>query len=480
MAYSELSEHDVKKIVEQVVFRLKQKPPSSQAHMEQAGVSRKEPQSGNGLFAQVDDAYEAASVAFRQLTGISLKKREEIISAFKSMCRKEVESLARAAVEETGFGRVEDKIKKNVLAIEKTPGPECIQPRVYTGDHGLTLEEYVPYGVIATITPSTNPAATVINNSISMVSAGNTVVFNCHPSARKVSLRVIELMNEASISVGGPVNIVTGIADPTMETSKAVMNHKKARLVVVTGGEAVVREAFRSGKKVLAAGPGNPPVVVDETANLEKAGSDIVNGASFDNGVLCTAEKAVIAVASIADGLKDAMRRSGAYELKGDEIEKLSKVILNPSGGPNRKLIGRNAAVILREIGIHAGDNIRLVLCEVNRNHPLVTTEQLMPVLPFTRVKTVDEAIDLACEVEGGNLHTAIMHSLNIDNLHRFARQVNTTIFVKNGPSYSGLGFNGEGYATLTICTPTGEGLTAAKTFTRQRRCVMVDYFRIV
>ncbi|MDD2715982.1 MAG: aldehyde dehydrogenase EutE [Candidatus Wallbacteria bacterium] len=473
-----LDEKELKKIVEQVVYRLKKREEPAVSQAQETSTAPRP--GGKGVFPTVDEAFEAAAIAFRQLSQTTLKKRDEIISAYRSFCRKEVEFLARTAVEETGFGKVADKIKKNMLAIERTPGLEDLTPLIFRGDHGLTLEECAPFGVIASITPSTNPAATVINNSISMVSAGNTVVFNNHPAARRSSLRAVELMNEASLSVGGPLNIVTAIENPSMETSRAVMNHKKARLLVVTGGEAVVHEAFKSGKKVMAAGPGNPPVVVDETADLEKAGRDIVNGASFDNNVLCIAEKEIIAVDQIADRLKEVMRVNGAYELKKDEIEKLEKVIMNPQGGPNRKFIGRDAAVILREIGINVGSQIRLILCETPASHPFVLTELLMPVLPLVRVANISQAIDLACEVELGNLHTAIMHSKNIQNLHDLARQINTTIFVKNGSSYNGLGFDGEGPTTLTICTPTGEGVTTAKTFTRKRRCVLVDYFKII
>jgi len=476
MSPSSINEKELRKIVEQVVMRMNSSTPANT--VDRSGYNTLK---GNlGLFSSADSAFDAAELAYHQLSEMSLKKRGELIENFRAACRKEVESLAKTAHEETGYGRIEDKIQKNILAIEKTPGIEDIKGEVFTGDHGMTLVERGPFGIIAAITPSTNPSATVINNAISMVAAGNTVVFNCHPSAKKSSLRVIEIFNEVAVKCGAPLNIITGIAEPNIDTSRQVMNHKKARIVVVTGGEVVVKEAFKTGKKVMAAGPGNPPAVVDETADIEKAGRDIVSGATFDNGVLCTAEKEVIAVSSIADRLKEVMVQNGAYEINAEELNRLEKVIFNSNGGPARKFIGKNASVILAEIGIKVDENTRMVLCETGQNHPLVTTEMLMPVVPLVRVPDIDTAIELACEVENYNLHTATMHSKNIENLHKMARKIKTSIFVKNAPSYCGLGYLGEGPATLTICTPTGEGITTAKSFTRRRSCALVDYFRII
>ncbi|HNY13593.1 MAG TPA: aldehyde dehydrogenase, partial [Candidatus Wallbacteria bacterium] len=363
---------------------------------------------------------------------------------------------------------------------KKTPGPEYLEPKAISGDHGLMLEERGAYGVIASITPSTNPVATVINNSITMLSAGNTVVFGFHPNAKNCCIKMVSILNDAIISVGGPGNLINTIENPSMEASTELMRHEDVKLVCVTGGPGVVKVAFSCGKKVIAAGPGNPPVVIDETADLDKAAKDVVNGASFDNNIMCIAEKECIILNPVFDKVREKMKQHGAFELKGEEITKVMKVVFDSNGQLIRKWCGKDAKVILKEIGIHVSDEIKLIIAEVDRNHPFVEEEMLMPILPLVRASNIDEAIDIAIVAEHGYFHTAMMHSHSIENLHKMASRINTTIFVKNGPSFSGLGFNGEGHTTLTIAGPTGEGCTTPKSFTRERRCVLIDYFRIV
>jgi len=392
-----------------------------------------------------------------------------------------VEEISRLGHEETGYGRIADKIQKNMLAITKTPGIEDLQPVAYSGDHGLTIVEQAPYGVIGAITPSTNPSETVICNSIGMIAAGNAVVFGPHPSAAQVCLLAISVLNDAVVEAGGPENLMVSVSKPSIQTAQALMAHPDIRLLVVTGGPAVVAAAAKSGKKFIAAGPGNPPAVVDETADLKKAARDIISGATLDNNILCIAEKEIIVVESVADELKRHLCNSGAYEASAREILQLEKLVIDPrTHGPNRSFIGKNASVILDAIGVKVSDEVRMVLCEVGPDHPFVVEEMMMPVVPLVRVRDVHTAVDFAVKIEHGCRHTAIMHSKNLDNLHLMATRCNCSIFVKNGPSYAGLGLGGEGFTTFTIASPTGEGLTSARTFTRQRRCVLVDYFRIV
>jgi aldehyde dehydrogenase len=288
------------------------------------------------------------------------------------------------------------------------------------------------------------------------------------------------------VDAGGPQNLLTAVAEPTIQSAQKLMKHPQIDLLVVTGGPAVVKVAMSSGKKVIAAGPGNPPCVVDETADIENAGQDIVNGASFDNNIVCICEKEVLVVASVADRLKQAMKHNGAYELTQEQIKNITKLVIDKPGRPgdegavNKKYVGKRAYLIARDIGLNIPEATKLLLCEVGREHPLVWTEQLMPVLPLVRTKNVDEAIDLAVECEHGFRHTAMMHSLNIAKLSKMAKLMNCSIFVKNGPCYSGLGQGGAGFTSFTIASPTGDGLTRARTFTRERRCTLVDYFRIV
>jgi acyl-CoA reductase-like NAD-dependent aldehyde dehydrogenase len=439
-----------------------------------------------GVYAGIDAAIAAAAAGQRRLANLPVERRAALIAAMRKAAAENAPVLARAAYQETGMGRYEDKVEKNLLVAERTPGTEALQAQAWTGDRGLTLVELAPYGVIGAITPSTNPTSTIICNSIGMIAAGNSVVFNAHPGAKACSAQTIQILNEAIQGAGGPPDLITCPSEPTIESAQHLMRHPNIRLLVVTGGPAVVREAMKSGKKAVCAGPGNPPVVVDETADLEQAGRDIVKGASFDNNVVCILEKEIIAVDSIVDPLKSVMLQRGAVEITSWQLNRLMKVILSEDHGPgkhgvvNKAYVGKTPSTILREIGVNVDESVRLVVAETDPQHPLVWTEQLMPIMPLVRVRNADEAIDLAKKVEQGMGHTAMIHSKNLDVLSRMSREINTSIFVKNGPSLAGLGFGGEGYTSFSIASPTGEGLTCARDFTRVRRCTLVDAFRIV
>ena len=439
-----------------------------------------------GVFDDLDAAVIAAGQAFRALDAMSLAMRDKIISSIREVMLASAEVLARQAHEETGLGRWEDKVIKNQLVATKTPGTEDLVPHAKSGDHGLMLMERAPFGVVAAITPSTNPTSTIICNTIGMVAAGNAVVFNVHPAAKRASIHNVALINEAIMRAGGPANLVTTLTEPTIASAQALMKHPVIGLLVVTGGAGVVQAAMQSGKRAICAGPGNPPVVVDETADIDQAARDIVRGASFDNNIVCVEEKETLVVASVADDLLKAMKQHGAVILDDAQAKQLENVIFKERHGPrtagvmNKDFIGKNAGVILSAIGMNVGDDVRLAVVEVSFSHPLVWTEQLMPVMPVVRVSNVDEAIDAAVLAEAQRRHTAVMHSRNIDKLSRMARVMNCSIFVKNGPAYSGLGEGGEGFSSFSIASPTGEGLTGPRSFSRERRCVLVDHFRIV
>ena len=444
------------------------------------------PQGDDGLFDTLDDAVEAAQQAYRTLNQLPITIRKDMVAQMRRAGREHATPLAEMAVSETGMGRVEDKILKNILNSDKALGPEALETGAWSGDDGLTVVEYAPYGVIGSLSPSTNPTSTVICNSINMVGAGNAVVFNAHPSAKNSSNSTIQILNRAIQQAGGPANLLTAVKSPTLATAQGVMAHAGIRLLVVTGGAAVVKAAMRSGKRAVCAGPGNPPVVVDESADIPQAGRDIVRGGSFDNNIVCTTEKETFAVAGICDALIDAMTQHGAIKLNSWQFNRLWKAVTVKDRGPgkyadmNRKFIGKNAAVLLAEIGINAGTEIRQIVAEVDKTHPAVWSEQMMPIMPVVRVANADEGIDLAVSAEHGFRHTAVMHSKNLDNLSRMAREMDCSIFVKNGPNLAGLGYGGEGYCSFTIASPTGEGITNPRSFSRIRRCTLVDSFRIV
>lgn len=482
-----ISEDQIASIVDKVVSQIA-KPEAASAKIEIAKETKSTKAStiekyyfdAIGCFPNIESAIENAEKAFFEYKSVSLEQRKKIIATIRKACRENVESLAKIAVDETGLGRIDDKLKKNLLAINKTPGIEDLEPRSFTGDNGLTLLELAPYGVIGSITPCTNPSETIINNSIGMIAGGNAVAYNPHPSAKKISAYTVDLINKAIIAAGGPPNLITTVSSPTIESANILMKHPKVGLLVVTGGPAVVAAAMKSGKRVIAAGPGNPPTLVDDSADLDQAAKDIVTSASTDNNIICVIEKNIIAHKNIADSFKKMLVKHGAFELNSLQTKRLEKIIVDQNGQVNKKWVGKDIQVILKEIDIDLPAHFRMAFAETDAKHPFAKLELLMPVLPFIRTNNVDEGIEIAYDLEERCFHTASIHSKNIDNLHKMAVKMNTAIFVKNGPNLSGLGLGGEGPASFTIAAPTGEGVTTARHFTRIRRCVVSGHFRIV
>lgn len=465
--------------------------------LEQQSTSLKQSTGIDGVFERIEDAIESGHKAQQLfIKNFQLKDREKIIQAIRQGVLNEKEELARRVYEETGLGRYEDKVAKHELTALKTPGTEDLKTAAFSGDDGLTIVEQAPFGLIGAVTPVTNPTETIINNTIGMVAAGNAVVFNVHPSSRKSCAYAVALLNRIIREEGGPENLVTMVKDPTMETLKLLTESPKIRLLVGTGGVGLVKTLLQSGKKAIGAGAGNPPVIVDETADIEHAAKSIIEGAAFDNNLLCIAEKEVFVLEKVADDLIFHMLNHGAYMLDQNQLNQVMSFALEKNLNDvsigcsmdrsreyhiSKKWVGKDASLFLQELGVSPPSNVKLLICEVDFNHPFVQLEQMMPVLPIVRVKNLDEAIEMAVQAEHGNRHTALMHSKNIDNLTKFAKAVETTIFVKNASSLAGVGFGGEGYTTMTIAGPTGEGITSAKTFTRQRRCVLAEGgFRII
>lgn len=428
-----------------------------------------------GVYSTMDEAIAAAKQAQKIVRSMSMDQREKIISVIRRKTKENAEIIARMGVQETGMGNVGHKILKHHLVAEKTPGTEDITTRAWSGDRGLTLVEMGPFGVIGAITPCTNPSETVICNTIGMLAGGNTVVFNPHPAAIKTSIFAINMLNEASVEAGGPETIACTVEKPTLESSNIMMKHKDIALLVATGGPGVVTAVLSSGKRGIGAGAGNPPALVDETADVRKAAEDIVNGCTFDNNLPCIAEKEIVAVNSVADELMHYMiSEQGCYQISKEEQDKLTQVVLTPKG-LNRKCVGRSAKALLAMIGVEVPDSIRCIVFEGEKEHPLISEELMMPILGMVRAKDFDDAVEKAVWLEHGNRHSAHIHSKNVDNITRYAKAIDTAILVKNAPSYAALGFGGEGYCTFTIASRTGEGLTSASAFTKRRRCVMSD-----
>lgn len=435
-----------------------------------------------GVFATMDEAVDASNEAQKKLLFSPISDRQKYVDIIREtiLKRENLELISHLAVEETGIGNYDHKLIKNRVAAVETPGTEDLATEAKTGDHGLTLVEYCPFGVIGAITPTTNPTETIICNSISMIAGGNTVVFSPHPRAKKVSQMLVKMLNKALMEGGAPANLITMVEEPSIENTNSMIDNPKVRLLVATGGPAIVKKVLSSGKKAIGAGAGNPPVVVDETADIEKAAKDIIDGCSFDNNVPCIAEKEVFAVDAICDQLIYKMKQNGAYEIKDQEtLNRLLSLVMKEGGGPKTSFVGKSAVYILKQLGIEADPSVRVIIMETGKDHPLVVEEMMMPILPVVRVCDVDTAIEYAHDAEHGNRHTAMMHSKNVEKLSKMAKLLETTIFVKNAPSYAGIGVGGEGHTTFTIAGPTGEGLTSARSFCRKRRCVMTDAFNI-
>lgn len=465
----QINEQHIASIVEKVLEQFK----------ETGALSGIKPIDSLGIFSDIDDAVKAAAEAQRKLAKLTLEERGKFITAIREVSIARAEEWAILARESTGMGRAADKKVKNINAARLTPGIEDLKPVASTGDNGMVIVERAPYGVIASIEPATHPVACLINHAIAMLAGGNSIFFLPHPRGLQCAHAVVEAFNKAIVELGGPANLMVVLDRVKLEDVSNVTKHPGIDLVVATGGPAVVKIALTSGKKAIAAGAGNPPVVVDETANLSKAARDIVVGATFDNNLLCIAEKSILAVDSIADRLVTELENQFCVRLTGNDVERLTRLVVN-DGHMNGKYVGQDAAVILQDLGVQAQGDIRAVLIEVPIGHPLVQLEQMMPILPLVRVSNFDEAVKLAAEVEHGFGHTAMIHSNHVERITRYAQVMDTTIVAANAPSAAGLAVEGEGVYSHTIASPTGEGVTTARTFTRERRLAVGRSLRIV
>ena len=476
-----LSENQIRSVVEEVVRSISSdaSPPA----VIPGGFSR---DSGgeNGVFEELEGAVQAAATAQRDLESLSLETRRAIIDALRQASLDHAKGLAQMTMEETGMGRIAHKIKKIEVVPSLTPGVEDLDPVAWSGDRGLTVVEKAPFGVVAAVTPSTHPVPTTINNAISLIAAGNSAVFAPHPSAKNVSIVGNQILDKAIVAAGGPPNLLTAVREPSIRTAQDLFVHPDVDLILVTGGGGVVKASLQAPKRAISAGPGNPPGVGDETADFEKAAESIIEGGAFDNNILCIGEKEIFVVQSVADELKRHLLNKRCVEISGAQIDALAKIAfpIDEKGdwSINRELVGRNPHVLAETIGLNVAPDTELLIGETPVDHPFVQREQMMPFIPLVRTPDVDTAIRQAIQAEQGYHHTAVMHSKNVESMTNMARACRCTLFIKNGPSSAGLGAGGEGYTSFSIATPTGEGCTSARTFTRQRRCTLVDYFRIV
>ncbi len=475
-----LDEEKIEQIVELVVNQLQKGEGDLQITDH---LSFKSAAVTDGVFQEVEECIQAATIAQRQLMAKPLAVREEIIKAVRQVGLTQSDEYGQMEFEETGLGKADDNIKKNRAACQVL-GMEDLNPEVFSGDKGVTIIERIPVGVIASINPVTNGSPTILFNAIMMLAGGNTVINNPHPKTSIISARTVRDLNKAIVTAGGPPNSVCCLEQPSVSSAQALMTHPDIKLIAVTGGHGVVAFATQTGKRVIAGGPGNPPVVVDKTADIDRAARCIVEGASFSHCMACASEKEIFVVESVADQLKEQLKKYGAYEISTSQGEELVKHIfkeLKGSGEPgviNMDFIGQSPSFILQAIGLEVGPEAKIVILETDKDHPLVWTEQIMPVLPFVRCRTADEAIEAALAAEQGNGHTMAIHSSNIQTIKKMTNQAKCAAFVKNGScGLASVGVAGEGYTSFHIAT-NGEGQTRPRMFTLIRRCVMADDLR--
>jgi len=435
-----------------------------------------------GVFHDANEAVAAARDAYERLAECGLEDRRRIVSHIRRIAIDQSVELGTMEMEETRIGRLAHKIDKLRTLGQRAPGVEFLRSEVFSGDRGLAIIEHAPFGVIGAITPVTHSLPTITGNAVSMIAAGNTVVVNPHPSGKRVAVEGVRRFNEAIYRDMGIDNLVCVVAEPTLDSAATIFKHRDIALICVTGGAAVARAALNSGKRAIVAGPGNPPVVVDETADLDRAARCIIQGGAYDNNLLCIAEKEVFVVDQVFDAMLQAMERAGAVRLNAAEVDKLTAVAIVQAGEgaqrhavPCKDYLGQDAAVLARGAGRRVPQETELLFGETDEQNPFVSVEQMMPFLPFVRCRNVDEAIDKAKRWEHGFRHTSIIHSNNVRNMTRMGKLMETTLYVKNGPCMAALGLGGEGYPSFSIAGPTGEGVTTPLTFTRERRCSMID-----
>ncbi len=472
------------KVIDQIVESVVRKLADADGESKAASPDIETPSpNGDGVFQDMLTCIQATCAAQKALVALPLATREKVIAAIRETGRTNAETYGRMEFEETGLGKQADNVNKNISACQ-VMGLEDLTPEVFAGDKGVTIIERLPVGAIASVHPVTNAAPSILFNAIMMMSGGNAVVVNPHPKTKLVSARVIRDLNRAIVAAGGPPNCLSCLEEPSVPSAQQLMTHEDIGMIAVTGGHGVVDFATKTGKRVIAGGPGNPPVVVDETADLTRAAQCIIQGAGFSNCIACASEKEIFVVDSVADELKAELLKQGAHEISSQQGTALIKHIfkkVNAPGTPgeiNMDFIGKTPQFILKAIDVKVGSEVQIVILETDHQHPLVWTEQIMPVLPFVRCRNVNEAIDRAIAAEQKFGHTMAIHSNNLNNIQQMASRASCASFVKNGAcGLGGVGITGEGYVSFHIAT-NGQGHTRPKSFTRIRRCVMTDDLR--
>ena len=398
--------------------------------------------------ASAQEARQLAQRAKRAAPALAEFTQEQIdriVDAMAAAIRPHAESVARLAVEETGYGVVEDKIQKNLFATDRVY--EFIRPMKTVGvigrdDTRKIVEIAEPFGVVAAIVPSTNPTSTAIYKILISLKARCPIVISPHPSAARCITRVAEIMAAAARDAGAPDGSINWMQTVSLEGTQELMKHRDVAVILATGGMGLVRAAYSAGKPAYGVGPGNAPCFIERTADLAKAASDIILGKSFDNGLLCSSPNSVVVEVAVADEVKREFTRQGAHFLAPADADKLAALLVTPQRLPNAKLVGRPAKYIAGQIGVTVPDTTRVLIAElkgVGRDYPL-SIEKLCPVLSYYVVADWREGCERCIQIlrYGGMGHTMSIHSRNEPVILEFGLKKPAFRIVVNTPTTHG------------------------------------------
>ncbi|ANZ99466.1 acetaldehyde dehydrogenase (acetylating) [Carnobacterium divergens] len=371
-------------------------------------------------FNEVEELVANAKTAQEKFADYTQEQVDKIIESIYQNTLKNAEKLAISANEETGFGNVPDKIIKNTFASEQVYNSIKDLPTVgiiNRREQDKIIEIGIPLGIVAGLIPSTNPTSTVIFKAMIALKTRNAIIFSPHPKALKSILMTAEIIDKAAIEAGAPAGLVQVITQPTLIATEDLMKHKNVALILATGGKAMVTEAYSSGTPAIGVGPGNVPAFIESSANIEEAIEAIVSSKSFDNGVICASEQAIVVEESIKAEVVAKLKEKQAYFMNLEESEKVSKFILRETGALNPEIVGKSAEAVADLIGISVPAGTKVLISEqteISKNNPY-SREKLTPILGLYTVSSFETGV-ATCKAlleNEGMGHTAVIHTTN-------------------------------------------------------------------
>ncbi len=432
-----------------------------------------------GAKEDIERYVNQSRIAYERFSSFSLRDRMELIQHLREALLLQVEEFAKMEWEETQMGVLTDKEKQIRAAIVATPGASTIQTGASSDEEGLVLEEYFPYGIAVAIHPVNHPVASIINTTIMLLSAGNSMIHLGPMRAAETCLKLVNRINEIIYEVCGIDNLVQTMPENRRESNLQFLQHPDVALVLVTGGEDLVRMVRGIKKRVIIAGPANPVAIVDTGADLQKAAADIVEAVAFDHNLLCTSEKAVVVVKDALEEFLTRLLFEGSLFLTKEQVLQLENTVFNPEMEVEKGIVGQSVSNLMQlaKISYDSSKEYRMIAFLADLSSPFVLEEVAAPILPIVVAEDFDEALELAKSMEQGANHTASIHSKNIDHLSRASRELQTAIFVKNGSSLYGAGLKGNGAVCFQIANVSGEGVISPKDLVRKKKCILLGSF---